>query len=330
MKQADFIGELRSQLSGMGEFERKEILLDYEEYFRDGKASGRSEAEIASALGSPNQIAQDMLEQYSEQVLPVTSNAGYVTKEHSGLSWFKHAWHLCKQAPLMWALLAAVFFVIEMTTESSEYYLLLSYINDAFFTYLVVLFAFGIEQNKSLLKCVFNNRNLTALPNIFLALLVWLLLIFVIEYTASVIGGRDFSLAFPAAESTWPELIFSILSGIFFSVFVLLIPALIVINEIRPVRAYQMSVIAGLQYWRQMLSAILISVAWGLALVVIVLVFLAISASITGLRSEMGKILTEEFFFTALIWFALLPLGIISYTAWAAIFRDGSLSHKVS
>ena len=58
LKREPFMAQLRRSLGRMAEEEKREILADYEEHFRAGLAEGRSEEEIARALGSPLTIGR--------------------------------------------------------------------------------------------------------------------------------------------------------------------------------------------------------------------------------------------------------------------------------
>lgn len=64
MTKQDFLGKLEELLGKMPEAERKDILYDYEEHFQNGMASGKSESEIASSLGSPQAIAKEIMAGY--------------------------------------------------------------------------------------------------------------------------------------------------------------------------------------------------------------------------------------------------------------------------
>jgi len=60
MTRAEFIARLRSGLVGMPAATAAEIVADYETHFADGAAAGRSEAEVAEALGDPNRLAREL------------------------------------------------------------------------------------------------------------------------------------------------------------------------------------------------------------------------------------------------------------------------------
>lgn len=60
MTKAAFLSALRQRLSGMPADEIDDIIVDYAAHFADGMAAGRSEAEIAKALGDPLRLAREL------------------------------------------------------------------------------------------------------------------------------------------------------------------------------------------------------------------------------------------------------------------------------
>ena len=60
MNRADFLGTLRRRLAGLPPAEIDEIVADYAVHFADGAAAGRSEEEIARALGDPLRLAREL------------------------------------------------------------------------------------------------------------------------------------------------------------------------------------------------------------------------------------------------------------------------------
>ena len=60
MTRNDFIKRLRAGLKGMPHNEVEEIVADYEAYFDAGTAEGRSEEEVAAALGNPGRLAREL------------------------------------------------------------------------------------------------------------------------------------------------------------------------------------------------------------------------------------------------------------------------------
>lgn len=58
MTQREFIDIMSRHLKGLTEEEKRDILSDYEEHFAMGRESGKSEEEIAAALGDPKTLAK--------------------------------------------------------------------------------------------------------------------------------------------------------------------------------------------------------------------------------------------------------------------------------
>lgn len=64
MTKIEFLGELRKHLVNMTEYEKYEVIADYEEHFVIGASEGRSELEIAQSLGDPELIARQITSSY--------------------------------------------------------------------------------------------------------------------------------------------------------------------------------------------------------------------------------------------------------------------------
>nr|WP_263625586.1 DUF1700 domain-containing protein [Bacillus infantis] len=60
----EFLGRLEKLLGKVPEYDRREMLYDYEEHFEIGLANGRTEREIMEELGDPHVIARDLLADY--------------------------------------------------------------------------------------------------------------------------------------------------------------------------------------------------------------------------------------------------------------------------
>lgn len=60
MKRNEFIKRLKAGLKGMPQGDIDEIIADYEEHFDAGLAEGRSEEEVAFALGNPARLAREL------------------------------------------------------------------------------------------------------------------------------------------------------------------------------------------------------------------------------------------------------------------------------
>jgi uncharacterized membrane protein len=60
MTRQAFMARLREGLRGLPAQTQAEILADYETHFAEGEKAGRSEAEVADALGDPNRLAREL------------------------------------------------------------------------------------------------------------------------------------------------------------------------------------------------------------------------------------------------------------------------------
>lgn len=62
MTEKQFLYELELALATLPTDERNDILSDIKEYFTNGREDGKADSEIATSLGSPKEIAQELLE----------------------------------------------------------------------------------------------------------------------------------------------------------------------------------------------------------------------------------------------------------------------------
>jgi uncharacterized membrane protein len=60
MTKAEFLNTLQRRLAGLPQAEIDELLGDYARHFDEGLAGGRSEIEIAKALGDPMRLAREL------------------------------------------------------------------------------------------------------------------------------------------------------------------------------------------------------------------------------------------------------------------------------
>jgi len=60
MTRQDFIARLRLGLVGLPEQVQSDIVADYETHFTEAAAAGRSEADVAAALGDPDRLAREL------------------------------------------------------------------------------------------------------------------------------------------------------------------------------------------------------------------------------------------------------------------------------
>ena len=64
MTEQQFLNELEMALTRLPSDERNDILQDIKEYFTNGREDGKSDGEIANSLGSPREIADELLTNY--------------------------------------------------------------------------------------------------------------------------------------------------------------------------------------------------------------------------------------------------------------------------
>ena len=60
MTRQAFMARLREGLRGLPPQTVTDIVADYEAHFVDGEAAGRTEAEVAAALGDPDRLAREL------------------------------------------------------------------------------------------------------------------------------------------------------------------------------------------------------------------------------------------------------------------------------
>ena len=60
MTRSEFLNTLRRRLGGLPAAEIDDVIADYSMHFDEGMAAGRSEAEIAAALGDPARLAREL------------------------------------------------------------------------------------------------------------------------------------------------------------------------------------------------------------------------------------------------------------------------------
>jgi len=60
MTRAEFIAQLRRALAGMAPKEIDDVTADYGAHFDEGIAAGRSEQDVAAALGDPQRLAREL------------------------------------------------------------------------------------------------------------------------------------------------------------------------------------------------------------------------------------------------------------------------------
>ncbi|AZS19718.1 MULTISPECIES: DUF1700 domain-containing protein [unclassified Caulobacter] len=83
MTRAEFITRLRRGLSGLPATTIADIVADHEAHFADAQAAGRTEAEVAAALGDPDRLARELraeagLKQWEEKKSPSNAMAAII------------------------------------------------------------------------------------------------------------------------------------------------------------------------------------------------------------------------------------------------------------
>jgi len=78
MNKYQFMKLLDSSLKSLSSEERLDILQDFEEHFAVGMEEGKTEEEIAAALGSPQQIAKDLGATYHLEKVEATATVGNI------------------------------------------------------------------------------------------------------------------------------------------------------------------------------------------------------------------------------------------------------------
>ncbi|WNC16684.1 HAAS signaling domain-containing protein [Brevibacillus brevis] len=80
MTRREFMDELGSLLDELPDKERLDILADYTEHFLMGVKEGKSEHEIAEALGSPKALARELLAGYRIHEAESNASVGNMTR----------------------------------------------------------------------------------------------------------------------------------------------------------------------------------------------------------------------------------------------------------
>ncbi|MCK5908375.1 MAG: DUF1700 domain-containing protein [Caulobacter sp.] len=83
MTRAEFMTRLRRGLAGLPVTTIADIVADHEAHFADAMAAGRSEAEVAAALGDPDRLARELraeagLKQWEERKNPSNAMAAVI------------------------------------------------------------------------------------------------------------------------------------------------------------------------------------------------------------------------------------------------------------
>lgn len=80
MNRNEYISALGNLLNGIPEQDKNEILYDYSEHFRIGLENGKTEEEIAQALGDVRMIARQFKADYSVRQAETNTSAGNILR----------------------------------------------------------------------------------------------------------------------------------------------------------------------------------------------------------------------------------------------------------
>jgi uncharacterized membrane protein len=76
MNRAHFMAQLRDGLAGLHHSDIDDIVADYESHFADGAADGRTQEEVAAALGDPTRLARELRAEIGFRRWEENRNAG--------------------------------------------------------------------------------------------------------------------------------------------------------------------------------------------------------------------------------------------------------------
>ncbi|EAF1400633.1 DUF1700 domain-containing protein [Listeria monocytogenes] len=82
MNKQDFLNELNQRLELLDPKERRELLSDYQEHFRNGIEAGKSEEQIVFDLGKPEEIAADIISERGLREEPAEADYYYVPRKN--------------------------------------------------------------------------------------------------------------------------------------------------------------------------------------------------------------------------------------------------------
>ncbi|AEP00309.1 DUF1700 domain-containing protein [Weizmannia coagulans] len=80
MNKKQFLSKLESSLKSLPANERQDILQDFEEHFTIGLQEGKTEEQISTSLGSPHQIAKDMVAAYHLERVETKATFGNILR----------------------------------------------------------------------------------------------------------------------------------------------------------------------------------------------------------------------------------------------------------
>ena len=80
MTKEQFLEELKRQLKKLPNQELEEVLRDYDEYFMIAQSEGKQDQEVIQSLGSPKQIAKELLATYYIEEMQKTASVQNISR----------------------------------------------------------------------------------------------------------------------------------------------------------------------------------------------------------------------------------------------------------
>ncbi|WP_052190647.1 HAAS domain-containing protein [Chitinibacter sp. ZOR0017] len=331
MNQQEFIAQLERALRQLPAAEVRDIVTEYQGYFAEAIASGRSEAEFSAALGYPEQLAQEILARSNVPAWQKTKSYVFQTNENSGWAWVRHAWHIFKQAPVMFTTLGVLFVAVEMSLPDSFLKELeafaLAFLTSLFISVVVAL-AWQVEEGEKLLPHLkYHQQRKQVLWRIFFGAVIWAVIWSVQECLGDLIAGRELGISIAAEKTGLEELFFwsTMVLGLLF----LFTNALVVIERVSIWSAFKLSLKAGFKCWRPLLASVAMVYALAMIGAVGVIAFFVNAEYVTGIDVPLSAIFDHAYFYAPIFGWVAALLSLLSYSCWAAVFRDGPMRMQV-
>lgn len=328
MNQQEFIAQLERALRQLPAAEVRDIASEYQGYFAEAIANGRSEAEFCAALGLPQQLAAEILTRSSVRIS--NESPVFETAEKSGFRWFRHVWHTFKQAPLIFSLLGIFTSIMGLLVANSSlarFSPIFSPLIGSLMTSLVVGLAWRFEMKKTIdfgADDVHFSR--VCIRAIGFAIM-WVGLSLLSDSICDLIAGRPMGL-YMAEAPTGAEQTFNMLWTTFVAIGFVFAHGLIILQNQSLLTATKLSWRAARRYWSQCLMLLMLMFVSSLALVMLLITLGNLMKGMTGVEMS-SEVLRMGYYAVPIFgpWIGMMYL--MSYSAWAAVFRDGSMRTEV-
>jgi uncharacterized membrane protein len=328
MNQQEFIAQLERALRLLPATEVRDIVAEYQGYFAEALANGRSEAEFCAALGSPQQLAAEILTRSSVRISD--ESPAFETAEKSGYRWFRHAWHTFKQAPVIFSLLGIFTSILGLLVADSSLARLapiLSPLTESLMTSLLVGLAWRFEMKKPIdfgVDDVYFTR--VCIRAIGLAT-IWVGLSLLSDSICDLIAGRPVGIYLGEA-TTGLEHAFDVAWSFVVGLGFIFAHGLIILQQQSLLTAIKLSWCAARRYWSQYLMLLMFMLIALLALVILLIVVNSLMKAMTGVEMS-SEVLKAGYYAVSIFGPLISMVYLMSYSAWAAVFRDGSMRTEV-